>query len=184
MNRTGNVDYIHLCIIMHALCPSPFHTHTQCPSPFTPSLLFPLPHSHSLPHPFHTHRWKKLEHTMEEMDLPDEEVSLQLCLHQFLVSITHCPHPLLSPPSWSHPTCTPTHSFIANIHSISPSPSPPLPSPPPPPQREERRVQHAQKETQFLRLRHSRLGKDDFKSLKVIGRGAFGEVRLVQKHDT
>ena len=101
----------------------------------TPTLTAP-PHStptlnatppttpHSLPHPFHTHRWKKLEHTMEEMDLPDEEVSLQLCLHQFLVSITHCPHPLLSPPSWSHPTCTPTHSFIANIHSISP----PLPS--------------------------------------------------------
>lgn len=51
-------------------------------------------------------------------------------------------------------------------------------------EREERRVQHAHKETQFLRLRRSRLGKDDFKSLKVIGRGAFGEVRLVQKHDT
>ena len=45
-------------------------------------------------------------------------------------------------------------------------------------------MQHAQKETQFLRLRRSCLGKDDFKSLKVIGRGAFGEVRLVQKHDT
>ena len=45
-------------------------------------------------------------------------------------------------------------------------------------------MQHAHKETQFLRLRRSRLGKDDFKSLKVIGRGAFGEVRLVQKHDT
>ncbi|KAI2642967.1 Serine/threonine-protein kinase 38 [Labeo rohita] len=30
----------------------------------------------------------------------------------------------------------------------------------------------------------TRLGLDDFESLKVIGRGAFGEVRLVQKKDT
>jgi serine/threonine kinase 38 len=51
-------------------------------------------------------------------------------------------------------------------------------------EREERRVAHAYKETEFLRLRRSRLGKNDFKSLKVIGRGAFGEVRLVQKLDT
>ena len=29
-----------------------------------------------------------------------------------------------------------------------------------------------------------RLGKEDFTSVKVIGRGAFGEVRLVQKNDT
>ena len=43
---------------------------------------------------------------------------------------------------------------------------------------------HAQKETQFLRLRRSRLGKQDFKRLKIIGRGAFGEVVLVQKKDT
>ena len=43
-------------------------------------------------------------------------------------------------------------------------------------QREERRLIHAEKETEFLRLRRSHLGKDDFKSLKVIGRGAFGEV--------
>jgi serine/threonine protein kinase len=28
------------------------------------------------------------------------------------------------------------------------------------------------------------LGVDDFEPLKVIGRGAFGEVRLVQKRDT
>ncbi|XP_070562359.1 serine/threonine-protein kinase 38-like [Ptychodera flava] len=48
----------------------------------------------------------------------------------------------------------------------------------------ERRSQHAQKETEFLRLKRSRLGVDDFESLKVIGRGAFGEVRLVQKKDT
>ena len=51
-------------------------------------------------------------------------------------------------------------------------------------QQEERRKQHAQKETQFLRLRRSRLGKKDFKKLKTIGRGAFGEVFLVQKIDT
>ncbi|XP_078667370.1 serine/threonine-protein kinase 38-like isoform X2 [Branchiostoma floridae x Branchiostoma belcheri] len=51
-------------------------------------------------------------------------------------------------------------------------------------EKEERRNQHAAKETEFLRLKRSRLGVDDFESLKVIGRGAFGEVRLVQKKDT
>ncbi|XP_059161991.1 serine/threonine-protein kinase tricornered-like isoform X4 [Physella acuta] len=51
-------------------------------------------------------------------------------------------------------------------------------------QKSERRQQHALKETEFLRLKRSRLGVDDFESLKVIGRGAFGEVRLVQKKDT
>merc|ERR1719158_1298900 len=48
----------------------------------------------------------------------------------------------------------------------------------------EKRLQHAVKETEFLRLKRSRLGVDDFDPLKVIGRGAFGEVRLVQKIDT
>uniref|UniRef100_A0A672R154 Serine/threonine-protein kinase sax-1 n=1 Tax=Sinocyclocheilus grahami TaxID=75366 RepID=A0A672R154_SINGR len=47
-----------------------------------------------------------------------------------------------------------------------------------------RRSLHARKETEFLRLKRTRLGLDDFESLKVIGRGAFGEVRLVQKKDT
>lgn len=51
-------------------------------------------------------------------------------------------------------------------------------------QRQEKRQQHAQKETEFLRLKRSRLGVEDFEALKVIGRGAFGEVRLVQKKDT
>ncbi|RXG55493.1 Serine/threonine-protein kinase tricorner [Armadillidium vulgare] len=51
-------------------------------------------------------------------------------------------------------------------------------------QKHEKRQQHAQKETEFLRLKRSRLGVDDFEALKVIGRGAFGEVRLVQKKDT
>ena len=40
----------------------------------------------------------------------------------------------------------------------------------------EKRMQHAVKETEFLRLRRSRLGVDDFDPIKVIGRGAFGEV--------
>lgn len=41
-----------------------------------------------------------------------------------------------------------------------------------------RRSQHARKETEFLRLKRTRLGLDDFESLKVIGRGAFGEVNI------
>ena len=48
----------------------------------------------------------------------------------------------------------------------------------------EKRNQHALKETEFLRLKRSRLGVDDFDPIKVIGKGAFGEVRLVQKVDT
>ncbi|GJJ07470.1 Serine/threonine-protein kinase [Clathrus columnatus] len=40
------------------------------------------------------------------------------------------------------------------------------------------------KESTFLRLRRTKLGLDDFKTVKVIGKGAFGEVRLVQKKDT
>lgn len=51
-------------------------------------------------------------------------------------------------------------------------------------QKQEKRALHAQKETEFLRLKRSRLGVEDFEALKVIGRGAFGEVRLVQKKDT
>ncbi|RCN53772.1 kinase domain protein [Ancylostoma caninum] len=48
---------------------------------------------------------------------------------------------------------------------------------------ERRKVQHS-KETDFLRLKRTRLEVTDFESLKVIGRGAFGEVRLVQKIDS
>lgn len=51
-------------------------------------------------------------------------------------------------------------------------------------QKQEKRALHAQKETEFLRLKRSRLSVEDFEALKVIGRGAFGEVRLVQKKDT
>ena len=43
-------------------------------------------------------------------------------------------------------------------------------------QKQDLRQQHAVKETEFLRLKRSRLGVDDFEPLKVIGRGAFGEV--------
>jgi len=48
----------------------------------------------------------------------------------------------------------------------------------------ERRRQHAAKETEYLRLKRARLGVEDFDPLRVIGKGAFGEVRLVQKVDT
>jgi len=44
--------------------------------------------------------------------------------------------------------------------------------------------EHAARESEFLRLRRSKLGAADFEALKVIGKGAFGEVRLVQKLDT
>ncbi|KAJ3214105.1 Serine/threonine-protein kinase [Dinochytrium kinnereticum] len=40
------------------------------------------------------------------------------------------------------------------------------------------------KESDFLRLRRVRLTVDDFITINVIGKGAFGEVRLVQKADT
>lgn len=39
-------------------------------------------------------------------------------------------------------------------------------------------------QSQFLRLRRTKIGLADFKTVKVIGKGAFGEVRLVQKMDT
>lgn len=51
-------------------------------------------------------------------------------------------------------------------------------------EKKKRRHIHAAKETEFLRLKRTRLGKDDFEPLKKIGQGAFGEVRLVQKKDT
>ncbi|OMJ27852.1 Serine/threonine-protein kinase orb6 [Smittium culicis] len=40
------------------------------------------------------------------------------------------------------------------------------------------------KEGNYLRLRRTRLGAQDFKTIKIIGRGAFGEVRLVQQQDS
>ncbi|ODV58031.1 serine/threonine-protein kinase orb6 [Ascoidea rubescens DSM 1968] len=40
-----------------------------------------------------------------------------------------------------------------------------------------------QRQSQFLRLKRTKLTIDDFQTIKVIGKGAFGEVRLVQKKD-
>lgn len=51
-------------------------------------------------------------------------------------------------------------------------------------QKQEKRLQHAQKETEFLRLKRSRLGVEDFEPLKVIGRGAFGEVSFCPAKQT
>ncbi|CCA75206.1 related to CBK1-Protein kinase involved in cell wall biosynthesis [Serendipita indica DSM 11827] len=39
-------------------------------------------------------------------------------------------------------------------------------------------------ESTFLRLRRTKIGLNDFRTVKLIGKGAFGEVRLVQKVDT
>ena len=47
-------------------------------------------------------------------------------------------------------------------------------------EKEEKLRELAAKETEFLRLRRSKLGADDFVALKVIGKGAFGEVRWVK----
>ncbi|KAJ1814802.1 Serine/threonine-protein kinase [Coemansia sp. RSA 2598] len=53
---------------------------------------------------------------------------------------------------------------------------------------EERKYRQLQnlgsKEGGFMRLRRTKLSVNDFNTVKVIGRGAFGEVRLVQKRDT
>ena len=40
------------------------------------------------------------------------------------------------------------------------------------------------KEGSFLRLKRTKMGLTDFRTVKVIGKGAFGEVRVVQKADT
>ncbi|KAL3308443.1 Serine/threonine-protein kinase 38-like, partial [Cichlidogyrus casuarinus] len=50
-------------------------------------------------------------------------------------------------------------------------------------QRSNRLAQQAAKESEFLRLKRVRLSVDDFTPLKIIGKGAFGQVRLVQKQD-
>lgn len=52
-------------------------------------------------------------------------------------------------------------------------------------ERKNRQLQNlGKKESQFLRLRRTKLSLEDFSTVKVIGKGAFGEVRLVQKKDT
>ena len=45
-------------------------------------------------------------------------------------------------------------------------------------QKKDKRSRHALKETEFLRLKRSKLGVHDFEHLKCIGRGAFGEVSM------
>ncbi|KAI0340928.1 kinase-like protein [Trametopsis cervina] len=52
-------------------------------------------------------------------------------------------------------------------------------------ERKQRQLQQlGKRESAFLRLRRTKLGLDDFRTVKVIGKGAFGEVRVVQKTDT
>ena len=47
-------------------------------------------------------------------------------------------------------------------------------------ERKQRQLQQlGKRESAFLRLRRTKLGLDDFRTVKVIGKGAFGEVRLV-----
>lgn len=52
-------------------------------------------------------------------------------------------------------------------------------------ERKRRQLQNlGKKESSFLRLKRTKLSLHDFSTIKVIGKGAFGEVRLVQKNDT
>lgn len=51
-------------------------------------------------------------------------------------------------------------------------------------QKEELLQELAKKETEFIRLRRLRLTQNEFESIKIIGRGAFGEVRLVRMKGT
>ena len=46
-------------------------------------------------------------------------------------------------------------------------------------ERKQRQLQQlGKRESAFLRLRRTKLGLDDFRTVKVIGKGAFGEVRM------
>lgn len=49
----------------------------------------------------------------------------------------------------------------------------------PPEKREDLLNELAKKETEFIRLRRLRLTKNQFESIRLIGRGAFGEVILI-----
>lgn len=51
-------------------------------------------------------------------------------------------------------------------------------------EREQYRQEWNAKESQFLRLKRTKISCDDFNFIKTIGRGAFGEVKLCQKKDT
>ncbi|KAF9038430.1 AGC/NDR protein kinase [Panaeolus papilionaceus] len=53
------------------------------------------------------------------------------------------------------------------------------------PDAKEREIRkYSRTESQHLRLRRTKIKLSDFRTVKVIGKGAFGEVRLVQKLDT
>ena len=41
----------------------------------------------------------------------------------------------------------------------------------------------SQKESNYLRSKRAKMDKSQFKTIKTIGLGAFGEVTLVRKHD-
>ena len=49
-------------------------------------------------------------------------------------------------------------------------------------QKDQKRALYALRETEFLRLKRTRIGREDFESLKVIGRGAFGEVSTISNN--
>jgi hypothetical protein len=51
-----------------------------------------------------------------------------------------------------------------------------------PQQQEELLQELAKKETEFIRLRRLRLTQNEFESIKIIGRGAFGEVTVLSTH--
>ena len=51
-----------------------------------------------------------------------------------------------------------------------------------PEERKQRQLQQlGKKESTFLRMKRTKLGVDDFRTVKVIGKGAFGEVRVVER---
>lgn len=48
----------------------------------------------------------------------------------------------------------------------------------------EQRKRQAKKESQFSRMQRHQMSADDFEMLSIVGRGAFGEVRIVQEKAT
>jgi serine/threonine kinase 38 len=44
--------------------------------------------------------------------------------------------------------------------------------------------EHAKRESDFMRLQRTKLGQEDFDLLTIIGRGAFGEVRIVKERSS